>query len=750
MPDLEAIARAVDPRAVKSGNSFRFRCPCHDDASPSASMTFEGERLLVHCHAGCSNSDLFSAVRAKAGHLMPGPAGRGQPGANTGAVGRSPPGRAMQASGGAQTPAVAPSGANTPDFQALAPAGMRPAGHWVYRLADGGAVGIVARWDGPEGKTIRPFVWRGSGWAMGAMPEPRPLYALPEVAAGGSQVLVVEGEKAAEAAGRALPLPVVTWAGGAQAAGKADWGPLRGRKAILWPDNDAPGFKAMREVADILAGLGCAVRFVVPDEREEKGWDAADALARGDDLAGYIRAHLAESLPHRHNGQAGAPIIAPVQSEPELVAPEVVEAMQEAEAEIAPPSIAAGSLPITMNSSGTLAERTETNAELLIGLFVQAGAVSMWCDALSGAQMIQWGNERARYVNWESDSVELALRIQRLDSPYRKIDSIIVERVMRAMFQRIIRDPVREWFESLPAWDGVDRFVDLVDKGLGITSHRDFAIQALRNHFVATVVRQFEPGAKYDHALILEGVQGIGKSSVIRMLAPAGSFNTLSHTQFGTRDFYDLLHRHVFLELAELATISRSQLEAVKADIANACDVYRPAWGRSVISRERRCIFWGSTNLGEYLHDTTGARRFWPITVGRIDFRWVIANRDQLWAQAVTLRDSGEDYWNIPAGLAVSEQEQRRVEHPWEAELKRRIAFHPPSNPGGSWLERSGPLCRLTVPEAFDLMDIQVQRRGRAEQMMMSAAFVSIGWQRRRTGTFRFYVGPGDPLFVPE
>src|SRR5262249_47025673 len=110
---------------------------------------------------------------------------------------------------------------------------------WTYHNAQGQPVGVVVRWDGPNGKDIRPVARHAGGWRISAMPEPRPLYRLPDLATT-RLVVVTEGEKAADEA-RALGFTATTSAGGSQAAGKADWRPLAGKEVWITPDNDAPG-----------------------------------------------------------------------------------------------------------------------------------------------------------------------------------------------------------------------------------------------------------------------------------------------------------------------------------------------------------------------------------------------------------------------------------------------------------------------------------------------------------------------------
>lgn len=159
-----------------------------------------------------------------------------------------------------------------------------PSRTWAYTDAYGGILGYVSRFD-PKGerKQILPQTFRDGAWVWKGFDEPRPLYGLDALAARpADKVLVVEGEKAADAARKLLPaMVVVTWNGGAQAVAKADITPLRGRVLTLWPDADEPGIKAMEVLAE---RVGEPCRIVGVDGMPE-GWDAADALAEGWDTA---------------------------------------------------------------------------------------------------------------------------------------------------------------------------------------------------------------------------------------------------------------------------------------------------------------------------------------------------------------------------------------------------------------------------------------------------------------------------------
>ena len=160
---------------------------------------------------------------------------------------------------------------------------------WRYADAQGQTLGYVARFETPAGKVILPlcFGQYGTGrpqWVWKALPEPRPLYNLPSLTAvpDNAPVLLVEGEKTADAAQELFPhCAALTWSGGANAVGKADWSPLTGRVVIIWPDNDEPGFKGALEIASLLKSTAASIRVVLPSASLPEKWDVADPAPEG-------------------------------------------------------------------------------------------------------------------------------------------------------------------------------------------------------------------------------------------------------------------------------------------------------------------------------------------------------------------------------------------------------------------------------------------------------------------------------------
>jgi uncharacterized protein (DUF927 family) len=174
---------------------------------------------------------------------------------------------------------------------------------WAYRDVAGAVLGYVARFDKPDGsKVVLPLTYRksdrGLAWRWKGWPDPRPLYGLDRLAVQPDvPVLVVEGEKAADAGAALFPdYIVICWQGGSNAVSKADWSPLSGRRVAILPDADEAGLKAAKAVRGALVKLGVvAAGIVLLPERLPKGWDVADPFPAGfslDHLQALIAAQL--------------------------------------------------------------------------------------------------------------------------------------------------------------------------------------------------------------------------------------------------------------------------------------------------------------------------------------------------------------------------------------------------------------------------------------------------------------------------
>jgi predicted P-loop ATPase len=196
--------------------------------------------------------------------------------------------------------------------------------------------------------------------------------------------------------------------------------------------------------------------------------------------------------------------------------------------------------------------------------------------------------------------------------------------------------PVRDYLAKLQ-WDGVERVEHFASKYLGAEDtpyHRLVSKCTL----IGAVARIMEPGCKADHVMILEGRQGIGKSTSLTHLFEPWFSDEIA--DLGSKDAAMQLSGVWCIELAELSSMTRSEIERVKAFISRRADRFRPSYGRNVIEVPRQAVFVGTTNSDSYLRDETGGRRFLPVRCESIKPALIWRDRDQLWSEAVTLHTS--------------------------------------------------------------------------------------------------------------
>lgn len=204
--------------------------------------------------------------------------------------------------------------------------------------------------------------------------------------------------------------------------------------------------------------------------------------------------------------------------------------------------------------------------------------------------------------------------------------------------------PIKRYLDGLE-WDMTPRIDGFLQKYMG-ASNTVFVKEAFRKMLVAAVARIYEPGTKFDTALIMVSHQGAGKSTLIQRLAK-GWFNDSLTSMEGTKA-YESIQNAWLVELAELSAVKKSDLEVMKNFISKREDTYRAAYAKRIKTHRRQCVFFGSTNEEEFLKDQTGNRRFFPIAVHwnenshylfEKEFEGVI---DQLWAEAKFLYEMGE------------------------------------------------------------------------------------------------------------
>jgi len=222
-------------------------------------------------------------------------------------------------------------------------------------------------------------------------------------------------------------------------------------------------------------------------------------------------------------------------------------------------------------------------------------------------------------------------------------------------------------------WDKTERLDSWLIKYAG-ADDIPYVREVGRRFMIGAIARAFNPGIKFDHMLILEGEQGIGKSNLMRAFSLGFFCDSIS--KFDGKESAEMLRGVWVAEIAELEAMRKADVTTLKAFITRQTDRYRPAYERYTVDAPRYTVFCGTTNEENYLRDFTGNRRFWPVRCGVIDVDGFIEVRDQIFAEARHAFESGEDVLLAKHVLedAQNEQERRLVIDEWQLPVMRFLS----------------------------------------------------------------------------
>lgn len=293
---------------------------------------------------------------------------------------------------------------------------------------------------------------------------------------------------------------------------------------------------------------------------------------------------------------------------------------------------------------------------------------ALWFDTFQHRLLTRWNSEIER--DWHDEDTQRLLIFMQRDCHLARISKSAVEDALSVYATRTHRHIVRDWCQTL-TWDGVTRMERCFSEYFG-SPETPYIQSASKNFWLSLAARIYRPGCQADHMVVLEGPQGIGKTSALRVIG--SSWYLSLHVAVGSLDFYQLLPGKLVVEIAELDAFRKQETTRIKQAISTTVDSYRKSYGRVVQDYPRQCIFVGSTNESWYLHDPTGARRFWPVPCGKFDLIELRAQREQLFAEAVARFKKGETWHQMPEETA-EEQEARRQADSWEDPIREFLAM---------------------------------------------------------------------------
>lgn len=583
---------------------------------------------------------------------------------------------------------------------------------WVYRNVNSEIVGIIARYHPTDKKEILPWVHTENGWIKGAMDKPRPLYNLPWILNTKQAVLIVEGEKCAEAAQKLFKdgYIVTTWAGGASAARYTDFSPIYGRKIVIWPDNDEDGIKAKDYLLSILT----------PHTNDLKVIETSSLLPK-EDIADLIEKwdyeHIATFMKENHEviRPAKLPEVAVdiISRVPQVMPPDSEITLTKSSDPVPQPNAMAIAADLGLQVDGKMMPVPNASNVYIILIMVPEFKDICYYDEFKNAYMTTWRTGKLR--QWtEVEDRELTSYLQsRYGMPKLNKSTTIDSLLQYADNNR--RHPLKQWLNTL-VWDHTPRISNLFSVYCGAVSS-EYTSTVSVNFMISMMARVFDPGCKMDNMVILEGAQGIRKSTFFKILVGQNYFSE-SSGDLNSKDFIINCQGKLLIEMAELTSLNKKDANDIKKLLSTAVDNFRPPYGKSVVEFPRQFVFVGSTNDSSYLDDHTGARRFWPIVCTLIDVDKLKLDREQLFAEAVYLYKSGRSWWEVPES-ALDEQASRVLEDSWLSDFVHYF------NTTGNYK----PVTTTISEIAFKVLKLEASKITKKETLRVARILKEIGYK---------------------
>lgn len=348
-------------------------------------------------------------------------------------------------------------------------------------------------------------------------------------------------------------------------------------------------------------------------------------------------------------------------------------------------------------------------------------------------------NEAAHQVEWQgrpirdTDIIDIRLIIER--AGYQPTDKDVRPAVDRVA-QENAYNPITDYLDGL-AWDGTPRLDRWMPKLLG-AADTPYVRKVGAKTLIAAVARAHQPGCKVDTVLVIEGPQGLKKSTAIaKLFGEDYTAESVSLFDQHNKMVMQMMGAWV-VELAEFVAIARKDQSSVKGLLSMRSDRVVLPYAKMASTHPRRCIFFATVNPEDgdgYLTDATGNRRYWPVEATKIDLDGIVSRRDQLWAEAQHRYRDGEQWWleaedEISAQAEVAGREESDV---WEPILANKLQGRD----------------KITPADALLLLGVTYDRMDKKHEMRLGKVMKKLGYVSKtpkdaNRKTYRIWQRGGD------
>lgn len=576
---------------------------------------------------------------------------------------------------------------------ARTPPNREPDETYTYELEAGHSAYVAKKWNTGDEKifSIQHFVGYGNVqqgenvWQAGFGPAGRLLYRLPALIASNKaeHVWICEGEKDADTLAR-LGLTATTNPNGYEGWSDDFAKFFKDRKVIVVEDNDDAGRYRTSVIRRSIGKLAKSIDVVRFEDMPEKS-DATDFIEAGgtvEDLISRIGpAFRPDEIDHDKNGK---------------------------------PYPSQRNVKLALGLLGVRLSRDEFQDRLLI-------------EGLDG------------FGPALSDAALNRMRMQIDEKWHLSVSKEFFADVVFDIAHQNSFHPVKDYLDSLD-WDGTPRLSGwLATYGGAPDTDYTRAIGALV--LIAAVRRIQTPGCKFDEMLVLESDQGKNKSSALAILAKREEwFSDDLPLNADSQKVIERIAGRWIVEAAELAGMRKGEVEHMKSFLSRRIDRARMAYGRIPLEYPRQCVFIGTDNSGNYLRDTTGNRRIWPVRIEQFDLVALRRDVDQLWAEAAHREALGESIRLDKAlwDAAAAEQEERRVEDPFVDQLRETF---------------DGMTGKIKAVDVWVALALQPGQRSQEHNARLGSAMKQLGWNRKQlrfggNPEWAYVSGDGDRRIV--